>query len=100
MFKGNLIQKCTVCHHFGATTETHSAPSLTKIIGKNIASDSFSRYSSALKSKSNIIWNSTNLKEFLRNPNKFAPGTYMPKVNLEEYEIDNIIDILLKNDQH
>ena len=49
--------------------------------------------------KSDNIWNMGNLREFLRNPNKFSPGTYMPDVNVNEYEVDNIIKILLKNQE-
>jgi len=97
--RAKVMQKCTVCHHFGATTETHSAPSLTKIIGRKIASDSYSKYSNGLKSKSDNIWNTDNLKEFLRDPHKFSPGTYMPDVDINEYEIENIIKILLKNSE-
>ena len=80
------LKKCVNCHHFGATNESHSAPSLTNIFGRNIAGDSFTKYSNGLISKNDNTWNASNLKDFLRNPNKFAPGTYMPYVDLKEDE--------------
>jgi cytochrome c2 len=98
--RNKAMQKCTECHHFGETSETHSAPSLTGVVGRKIASDNFSRYSEGLKKNSNKIWSLDNLRSYIVNPNKFSPGTYMPEVNVNEYELEKILKILLTNSEN
>lgn len=87
------LAKCMLCHHFGPTAPTNSAPSLTGIVGRNIASDSNFNYSPALKAKSGV-WNKENLAEFLINPAVFAPGSAMPRLGLSPDEVSLIINKL------
>ena len=91
-----VLEQCSVCHHFGATNETHSAPSLDHLLGRGIASDSFDRYSSSLKQRSSEIWDPMSLKEFLSDPEAFAPGTGMPRMEMSDSEIDELIEVLSK----
>jgi cytochrome c2 len=89
------LAKCVMCHHFGETTPTHTAPSLSGLIGRDIGSDGIFAYSSALKSKKSK-WDKENLTNYLRNPALFAPGTTMPNPGLSDSEINKIIDKLSK----
>jgi cytochrome c2 len=86
-----------VCHHFGETNPTHSAPSLSGVIGKKIASDVNFNYSPELSSKKGI-WTQESLTEYLRDPTAFAKGTAMPRLNLDDNEISKIIAKLSKGD--
>ena len=89
--------KCTTCHHFGETNSTSMAPSLAGLFDRNIASDGgYERYSPALTSMSNKVWTADSLKDFLSDPSKFSPGTTMPKIDLNAYELDRVINLLSK----
>jgi len=93
----DFMTKCTECHHFGGTNSTSMAPSLTGLFDRGIAGDSsYERYTPALTSMRNQMWNIDSLKQFLKNPSKFSPGTSMPKVDLNVYELDRVVNILSK----
>jgi cytochrome c2 len=87
------LATCMTCHHFDTTGPTHLAPSLGNIVGRPLGSDSFSRYSANLRAKGGV-WTIPRLKEFLTNPDAFAPGTSMPKLPLSEHEIVRIVALL------
>jgi cytochrome c2 len=97
IYQDSNLSKCMVCHHFGETNPTHSAPSLSGVIGKKIASDVNFNYSPALSSKKGI-WTKESLTEYLRDPTAFAKGTAMPRLNLDDNEISKIIAKLSKSD--
>jgi cytochrome c2 len=84
---------CLACHHFDVTGPTHLAPSLSNVLGRGVASDAFVRYSTSLKAKGGV-WNPERLKEFISDPQQFAPGTTMPKLNLSPAEIEKIVTLL------
>jgi cytochrome c2 len=88
------MQKCTTCHHFGEINENHPNPSLTGVIGRKIASDNYKRYSDALLAHKDKVWTKELLTKFLENPNEFAPGTSMPKVELLGTEIERLVQDL------
>lgn len=90
------LKKCVQCHSFTETNPTSLAPSLHNIFNRKIASDNYQNYSSALKSKSDLIWSYDNLLSFINDPNNFSPGTSMPYLELEKGEIDDIINLLKK----
>lgn len=92
-FSSEAAKKCIVCHSFGQTTPSSSAPSLQGVVGRKIATDSFIGYSDSFK-KSNIVWTKQNLKEFLVAPSKSVPGTTMPNIYLTNKEIDEVVEIL------
>jgi glucose/arabinose dehydrogenase/cytochrome c2 len=90
------LAKCLGCHHTAETNPTHLAPSLARLKDRKIGSDSFQRYSTALKSVQGT-WDQERLVKFLENPAAFAPGTAMPKVDLTRGEIDEIATQLVGN---
>jgi cytochrome c len=67
-----VASRCNVCH--GDPT---SAPSLTGVAGRAIASTAYSNYSDALKAKSKQVWSDVNLDAFLADSQTFAPGSWM-----------------------
>jgi cytochrome c2 len=87
------LAKCMSCHHFGPTNPTHSAPTLTGIYDKQIASDDYMRYSDALKRQQGR-WNESNLRKFLADPSGFIHGSTMPNLGLSDSEIDDVISTL------
>jgi glucose/arabinose dehydrogenase len=89
-----LAENCAQCHHFSDTNPNHSAPSLAGILGRNIASDSFRHYSKALRKKNNLKWTRSNLKQFIASPQKFCPGSSMPKIVMSDEEMENLLDVL------
>ena len=89
------LAKCMSCHHFGPTNPSHSAPTLTGIYDKQIASDDYMRYSDALK-RHKGKWNESNLENFLADPSGFIPGSTMPNLGLSDAEIGEVISKLKK----
>lgn len=84
---------CTSCHHQGVTSENDAAPSLSKIVGRPIASDSYAHYSEALKALGGE-WTEERLRAFLLNPQDFAPGTTMVISDLTPAEVEKAIRYL------
>ena len=84
-----LVDQCLYCHHLGPTNPSDFAPSLTGLLGRPIASDSFV-YSAGLR-KVGGIWTEEALRRFLSDPGGFANGTPMPQMHLEPKEIDEIV---------
>lgn len=86
------VDGCRKCHSI--EPEDHlSAPSLASIFNNDIASTDFKNYSKALKQKKGI-WTEPKLEAFLKNPDKFAPGTQMPAPNINDDTIEEIINLL------
>jgi cytochrome c2 len=83
---------CMYCHHFGTTTASDTAPTLSNLFSRKIGSDNF-RYSAGLRNKSGP-WTAELLKEFIADPAKFANGTSMPRLNLDPDTIDEIVQDL------
>jgi cytochrome c2 len=91
-----VARKCMFCHHFGPTNVSDFAPSLSNVLGRKIASDTF-RYTAALRNNEGV-WTEKNLSEFLSDPQKFASGTSMtPSINLSQEDIKEIIQSLKNN---
>lgn len=87
---------CLSCHHFGSTSPADLGPSLSNLINRPIASDTFT-YSSALRAKQNLgRWTPALLSEFLSDTFKFAPGTTMVPFQLNAAEIKDIVDVLVQ----
>jgi len=89
-------QNCLGCHHFGSTNPTDFAPSLSNLLNRPIASDTFS-YSPALRAKQSLgHWTPALLSEFLSDPFKFASGTAMLPQNISPADIKDIVDVLVR----
>lgn len=78
---------CYECH------ANPSAPNLAKILGSAIASQNGVEYSAGLKAKSGV-WSEDGLRDFLADPQKFAPGTEMPKVAISDVEFSRLVGAL------
>ena len=93
---GIVDEECMGCHHFGSTNPTDLAPSLSNLLNRPIASDTFS-YSPALHAKQNLgHWTPALLSEFLSDPFKFASGTNMVPLKLGPEQIKDIVDALVR----
>jgi aldose sugar dehydrogenase len=91
---------CLGCHHFGPTHPGDSAPTLSNLLKRPIASDAFP-YSPGLRARQGT-WTKALLVQFLTDPTKFASGTIMPSMRmlgLDPEQIDNIVDTLARASQ-
>jgi cytochrome c2 len=84
------LAQCIECH----SGTVISPPDLTSIIGKKIASSTYTGYSDALKNLGGV-WGEENLRAYLMNPQSFAEGTSMPDQQIRSVgAVDKIIDAL------
>jgi cytochrome c2 len=91
---------CLGCHHFGPTHPGDSAPTLSNLLNRPIASDAFP-YSPGLRSLQGT-WSEARLIQFLTEPTKLASGTVMPSMRmlgLNPEQIKNIVDTLARASQ-
>lgn len=93
----SLHAACMYCHHFGPTTASDAAPTLSNLFSRKIGSDNF-HYSEALRTKEGR-WTEKSLKEFLSNPANFANGTNMPPLNINDDAIKEIVEVLEEIEQ-
>jgi cytochrome c2 len=91
-----IVSSCMYCHHFGPTTSSDPAPSLSHLFGREIASDNY-RYSAALRRDGK--WTEGALKQFLADPKRFASGTSMPSLALTPEQIDEVVATLKRLDE-
>jgi cytochrome c2 len=71
------LAKCLQCHHMGITNPSHTAPSLSNLVGRSVGDDKqFKKYTDAMK-RLGGVWSRKRLTMFLTNPTGFAPGTSM-----------------------
>ncbi len=68
--------QCSTCHHFDKGGGTLVGPDLYGVYGTKIASVPGYSFSPALKKRAGD-WDAANLNDWLKDPNAFAPGTYM-----------------------
>ena len=84
---------CMTCHHVGPTNENDAAPSLSGVVGRKVASDNYANYSDALKNLGGV-WSEDRLREFLLNPNDYAPGTNMVIGDQTKSQVEKTITYL------
>ena len=90
---------CLGCHHFGPTTPTDFAPTLSGLLNRPIASDNFV-YSPALRAKQKLgHWTPALLAEFMSDPFKFASGTNMLPLRIDPEDIKDIVAALVEASQ-
>ena len=85
------LNSCAECHSFEQHNNTRT-PSLNGVLGRGIASTAFNGYSTALASHRRSNWSESSLRHFLKAPNDFAPGTYMPASGIND---DEVMDALI-----
>ena len=79
---------CNACHD-----ASNVAPTLDRLIGRDIASADGFQFSPALSTKDGV-WDEHSLREFLTDPQGFAPGSTMPAPDLTATQIDALIAAL------
>ncbi len=91
-----VSEHCLICHHFGPTNSGDFAPTLSNLLNRPIASDTFP-YSQGLRANAKRgPWTQDLLFKFLSDPTKFADGTNMPAFDLSPAEIKSIIEVLVQ----
>ncbi|MEL7834374.1 PQQ-dependent sugar dehydrogenase [Fodinibius sp. N2] len=92
------IDGCRQCHSIEPSDHIN-APSLASIFGSEIGSTNYQYYSEALQDKTGN-WTHDNLKEFIKDPQGFAPGTTMPNPGISDNttleELINLLEVLSK----
>ena len=88
-----ILGTCNQCHSF-RQDDHQRAPSMHRVVGRRVASTAYSGYSDALRSVGGV-WSRDRLREFLTDPQKFAPGTQMPAQGLKNGPaLDLVIEAL------
>ena len=74
-----VFKKCKSCHQIGEGAKNRSGPVLTGVVGGAAGAVDGFKYSKALRAMAadGLIWDETNLQEFLTKPKKFMKGTRM-----------------------
>lgn len=74
-----VFKKCKSCHQIGEGAKNRSGPVLTGVVGGAAGAVDGFKYSKALRAMAadGLIWDETNLQEFLTKPKKFMKGTKM-----------------------
>ena len=89
-----FTSRCAFCHGIPGQDRRGIGPDLSGIVGRQIASDDNFNYSIELENIQGI-WNREILDSYLKDPSKFAPGTYMTGVNIaKDEEREAILDYL------
>ena len=76
---------CQACHTVKEGEPHKVGPNLYGFLGQKAASKEGFTYSDALK-KSNIVWNEEHLRNWMKKPTDYIPGTIMAFVGIENEE--------------
>ncbi|WP_265562584.1 PQQ-dependent sugar dehydrogenase [Sphingomicrobium arenosum] len=87
-----VLAACAQCHEWRHVSPS-GAPPLITTYWRNVAEIDGASYSDALRQKGGK-WNEKRLRQFLRDPQSFAPGSTMPDPGLSDEEIDAVIEAL------
>jgi cytochrome c len=86
-----VFAACAACHseHAGGI-----GPPLKGVVGRKSAAVESYRYSGPMR-RANLIWDESNLREFISDPQDKVPGNRMPFGGLrEQRDIDDVIAYL------
>jgi cytochrome c len=88
-----LYQKCVSCHSDTAAT-ADVGPNLKGVYGRKAAALDNFRYSNALR-RSELVWDDSNLKEYILNPQGKVKGNRMPFSGFTDpAEVDDVVAYL------
>ncbi len=93
-----VFNKCRACHSLIAGKKK-VGPSLHGIIGRKAGSESYFKYSKAMKA-AGIDWTAENLDKYLAAPKKFIPKNKMPFGGLKKAKDRANIIAYLKSASH
>jgi cytochrome c len=83
-----LFKACAACH------TNKLGPALTGVVGRKAAALDDFRYSPAMQ-RSNIVWDDTNLREYITDPQGKVKGNRMPFAGLKNpQDADDVIAYL------
>lgn len=89
-----LAAQCTACHSLDRDGPNAIGPALYGVVGRAVASHAGYPYSAALRDVGGK-WSERRLREYLKDPNAFAPGTGMVlPAPLTNAQIDAIVEFL------
>ena len=77
-----IFNKCKACHALKAG-QKRVGPSLYGVVGRKAGSESYFKYSPAMRS-AGINWTEENLDKYLEAPKKFIPKNKMPFAGLKK----------------
>ncbi|KQT20771.1 MULTISPECIES: c-type cytochrome [unclassified Bradyrhizobium] len=87
---------CAACHSLEPNLHL-TGPSLAGLWGKKPASVAdFARYSNALKTRQDFVWEEASLYAWLADPKAFVPGTYMTFRGIQDDKQRNDLIAFLK----
>jgi cytochrome c2 len=90
---GAAVERCSECHSF-ENGDDANAPNLARVHGGAIAGTAYTGYSTALKNRGGT-WNAKALSAFIKDPQKFAPGSSMPNPGIRDSEvIEGVVEFL------
>lgn len=88
-----VFRKCSACHD-GVGTINRVGPHLVGVVGRPAASVEGFRYSQSMRDAAGagLVWDETNLAEYLRSPRTKIPGNAMAFAGLKkDDDIANVI---------
>lgn len=88
-----LAQRCLECHTASPTPVASGRISLAGLVGRDVASWPGATYSPALSAVGGT-WSRERLRDYLKNPQAFAPGTTMPEGVTDPDVLETILDAL------
>ncbi len=87
-------KRCTACHVNEAGAKLKSAPNLWGVVGRNLASTDFGKYSGAFKERADVAWTYEELNQFLNKPKGYISGTSMAFAGVKDKDRANVIAYL------
>jgi cytochrome c len=87
-------KKCTACHVNEAGAKLKSAPNLWGVVGRNLASTDYPKYSAAFKERADQTWGYEELSLFLTKPKGYISGTAMAFAGVKDKDRADLIAYL------
>lgn len=87
-------KKCTACHVNEPGAKLKSAPNLWGVVGRNLASTDFPKYSAAFKQRADMTWGYEELSLFLTKPKAYINGTAMAFAGVKDKDRANVVAYL------
>ncbi len=92
-----LFLLCQACHSLKKGEAHKTGPNLHGLFGKKAGTAEGYKYSEAMKA-SGIVWDETQLRNWLAKPNDFLPGTTMAFIGIEDADKQQMLIDYLKEE--